>query len=96
MIIDADTLIVRTELSQNTLGYKNIIELKENDEVKRRYATNILVIGPKEIMMPDDCPETQKVYESHGIRCHTSKMSEIRKMAGAAACMTLILKRDTI
>ena len=96
MIIDTDTLILRTELSQETLGYKNIIRLKETDEVKNKYATNILVIGPKEIIMPDDCPETQAIYESHGIKCHTSKMSEIRKMAGGFACQTLILSREFV
>lgn len=96
MILDADTLILRTELSQDTLGYKKIIELKETDEVRKKYATNVLVIGPKEIIMPDDCPETQKIYESHGVKCHTSRMSEIRKMAGGFACCTLILNRDLI
>ncbi len=96
MIVDSDTLILRTELSQNRLGYKNVIELKETDEVRKKYATNVLVIGPKELIMPDDCPETQKIYESHGIKCHTSKMSEIRKMAGGFACCTLILNRALI
>jgi N-dimethylarginine dimethylaminohydrolase len=96
MIVDADTLILRTDLSQNRLGYTNVIELKETDEVKKKYATNVLVIGPKELIMPDDCPETQKIYESYGIKCHLSKMSEIRKMSGGFACGTLILNREFI
>jgi N-dimethylarginine dimethylaminohydrolase len=96
MILDADTLLLRSELSQETLGYKNVITLPETDEVIKKYAANILVIGPREIIMPDDCPETQKIYESHGIKCHTSKMSEIRKMGGGFACCSLVLSRKFI
>jgi len=97
MILDADTLLIRSELSQETLGYKNVITLSEFDEVSKNYATNILVIGPREIIMADDCPQVKAMLECHqGMKIHTCKMSEIRKMAGGFACMTLPLKRELV
>jgi len=95
-IASDDILISRTKISNHDFGYKTVIELDETEEVVKRYAMNIVTLAPNVIIMPDDCPETKKIFESYGIVCHTSPMKELRKMAGGFACMTLPLKREML
>jgi len=94
MIVGKDLLVSRTTLQNDNLGFTNIIPLEENREVKEKLSSNVLVIGPCELVMPDDCYETKKIFERYGIKCHVSPMTEIRKMAGGFACMTLIMERE--
>jgi N-dimethylarginine dimethylaminohydrolase len=92
-IVDKDTIIQRRSIVKHDLGFKNVISLEETDEVVNGYAMNIVTIGPMEIIMPEGNPETQKIYESHGIKVHTSPAYEMGKMGGCFACATLPIKR---
>jgi arginine deiminase len=92
-IVDKDTIIQRKSIIKHDLGFRNTILLEETDEVINGYAMNILTIAPMEIIMPAGNPKTQEIYESHGIKVHTSPAKEIGKMGGAFACMTLPMKR---
>jgi len=93
-IVSHDCIILRSELGGcESLGFKKIIHLKENHEVVNRFSMNIVTIDSYEIVMPDGCEETKRIFESHGIRCHTVYIEEILKMGGGLACMTLPLKR---
>lgn len=94
-IIDKDTIIQRKSIITHDLGFKNVIELEENEEVVNGFALNIVTIGPREIIMPEGNPKTKALYESHGIKVHTTPCYEIRKMGGALACMSLPLKRES-
>ena len=93
-IVDKDTLISRQSINTDNLGFSNVIELEETEEVVKGYAMNVLTIGPMEIIMPEGCPETQAIYEANGIKVHTTPCYEIQKMGGALACMTLPLTRE--
>lgn len=93
-IISADTVIQRKSIVKHDLGFKNVISLDETHEVVNGYSMNIVTLGPNEIIMPAGNPETRAIYEKHGIIVHESPMSEIGKMGGCAACMTLPIKRS--
>jgi N-dimethylarginine dimethylaminohydrolase len=94
-IVDKDTIIQRKSIVKHDLGFKNVIQLEETDEVVNGYAMNIVTLAPMEIIMPEGNPKTQAIYESHGIKVHTSPMYESGKMGGCAACMTLPIKRSS-
>lgn len=92
-IVNEDTIISRNSINGDDLGFANIIEMEETDEIVNGYAMNVVTIGPNEIIMPSGNPETKAIYESHGIKCHETPCKQIGKMSGAIACMTLPLKR---
>lgn len=74
-------------------GYKSV-NFSESPEVKDAFAMNIVTIAPMEIIMPASCQETRARFERHGVKCHVVDISEIHKMGGGLACMTLPLERD--
>ena len=92
-IVDKDTVIQRKAIIKHDLGFKNVIELEETDEVVNGYAMNIVTIGPMEIIMPSGNPKTKAIYEANGIKVHESPGVEYGKMGGAFACSTLPIKR---
>jgi N-dimethylarginine dimethylaminohydrolase len=92
-IVDKDTIIQRKAIIKHDLGFKNVIELEETDEVVNRYAMNIVTIGPMEIIMPSGNPKTKAIYEANGIKVHESPAREYGKCGGAFACATLPIKR---
>lgn len=57
---------------------------------------NAVTLGPRKIVMPDGYPQTQKLFESHGITCVTSPTTELQKAAGAIGCLSGILSREHI
>jgi N-dimethylarginine dimethylaminohydrolase len=93
-IISEDTIIQRKSIVKHGLGFKNVIELEETEEVVNGYAMNIVTVAPMEIIMPSGNPETKAIYESHGIKVHESPAFELGKMGGCFACATLPLKRS--
>jgi N-dimethylarginine dimethylaminohydrolase len=94
-IIDRDTVIQRKAIVKHDLGFKNVIELEETDEVINGFAMNVVTVGPMEIIMPAGNPETKAIYESHGIKVHETPCYELGKMGGAIACKTLPIKRES-
>jgi len=94
-IVDKDTIIQRKSIIKHDLGFKNVIELEETDEVINGFAMNVVTIGPMEIIMPEGNPLTQVIYEANGIKVHTTPCYELRKMGGAIACQTLPLRRES-
>lgn len=92
-IVDKDTIIQRKAIIKHDLGFKNVIELEETDEVVNGYAMNIVTIGPMEIIMPSGNPKTKAIYEANGIKVHESPGVEYGKMGGCFACATLPIKR---
>jgi N-dimethylarginine dimethylaminohydrolase len=93
-IIDRDTVIQRKAIVKHDLGFKNVIELEETDEVINGFAMNIVTVGHMEIIMPAGNPETKAIYESHGIKVHETPCYELGKMGGAIACCTLPIRRE--
>ena len=92
-ILGPSLLLSRVELCDDRLAFEHVICVRETEEVVKGFAMNIVVIGKGLIVMPEGCPETQSLYEHHGITCLTTPMSEIHKMGGGLACCTLELYR---
>lgn len=94
-IVDQDLLISRSEVNSAKLGFTDdqIIHLSENEETINGYSMNIVVIGPREIIMPSGNPKTKQIYESNGIKVYETSTYEISKLSGSLACMTLPLTR---
>lgn len=71
------------------------VEIPETEEVTVKQGMNIVTLAPNTIIMPDDCPELEALYQKHKIKIlKTFKIKELRKAAGGIACLTGILKRD--
>lgn len=93
-IIDKDLLARRSELCQEGLRNYQSINFSENREVTDKFSLNIVTIGPREILMPANCPATKQKLESYGVKCHEVTVNEIHKMGGGLACMVLPLYRE--
>ena len=92
-IVGPDTIIQRKSIIKHDLGFKNVIELEENEETINQYSMNIVTINNMEIIMPSGNPNTKKIYEDAGLIVHETPTFEIGKMGGSIACCSLILKR---
>ena len=64
-------------------------------EAVRGSALNFVVLGPRDIVMPEGNPSTQAFYEKLGIACRTVDVAEIGKAAGSIGCMTGVLARES-
>lgn len=101
-IVDKDLAIGwATRLSHRAVGILRehgyrLEWLPDELEAKERYSFNIVTLGPRKILMPSGCPNTQAFYESLGIECVCVDISELGKAAGSAGCLTGILQRDRL
>jgi len=79
----------------NQLEY-TIFEVPEDDEVVHKQAMNVVAYKPGRIIMPADCPTMKRLYSTVAFidDIQTTKISEIRKMAGGLACMTGPVRRE--
>ncbi len=68
--------------------------LPDDSEARRGFALNFVVLGPREILMPEGNPTTQAFYEELGITCRTVEVGEIGKAAGSIGCLTGVLERE--
>jgi len=66
----------------------------DEDETIHGMALNVVVLGPRRILMPAGCPVTQAFYEHAGIDCLTIEVDELLKAAGGIGCLTGILQRE--
>lgn len=99
-IVDRDLAIGwATRLSHRAVeilrahGYR-LEWLPDEQEAKERYSFNTVTLGPRKLLMPAGCPNTQAFYASLGIECVTVEIGELGKAAGSAGCLTGILQRD--
>ncbi len=56
----------------------------------KRFACNSIVIG-NNIILPDGCPETERLLRDHGFVTHAVAMSEYIKSGGACKCLSLVV-----
>lgn len=66
------------------------------EELKQNHAFNIVTLGPRRIMMVAGNPVTQAFYEGLGIETVVVDAHELGKAAGAAGCLTGVLRRDRV
>ena len=71
-----------------------VIEAPSIEEVKEGSAVNLVVLGPRKVLMPAGNPMTRKALEGEGVEVVEIDISEIRKGWGALHCMTAFLKRS--
>lgn len=70
-----------------------LVPFPDPDEVRRGFAHNFVVLGPREIVMPEGCPVSRARYEEEGVTCRTVEVDEIHKAAGGIGCLTGVLRR---
>lgn len=100
-IVAEDTVLVRRIVPENLMSFlksrfEKIVLLEETQEVIERQAMNVVTVSPRQIIMPDDCPETSRLFRLHGLRVIEVCIKELRKGAGGLACATGILRRDAV
>lgn len=76
-----------------SLGFQ-VTFLPDETEARRGFALNFVVLGPREILMPDGNPITRSFYEEMGITCRAVDVGAIGKAAGSIGCLTGVLERD--
>jgi arginine deiminase len=86
-------LAVRAVEALRARGYE-VIFLPDVREAMAGAALNIVTLGPRHILMAAGNPATQALYERHGITCATVELDELAKAAGAAGCLTGVLRRE--
>lgn len=98
--VDSGLALVRTKLIDAKIidllkkNMISIIAIPENREVRQKQAMNFVVVSPKRIIMPADCPRTKRIYEKSGIRIIAQIRSrQLNNGAGGLACATGILSR---
>ena len=74
-------------------GYR-VEPLPDLDEAMDNMAFNLVVLGPRKIMLPQGSPKSVAGYEALGIECLPVSVDELRKAYGAMGCMTHILHRE--
>jgi N-dimethylarginine dimethylaminohydrolase len=57
-------------------------------------AINLVTLGPRCILMPTGCPNTQSLFEEAGVSCRTVAVDELIKGAGGIGCLTGVLQRN--
>jgi N-dimethylarginine dimethylaminohydrolase len=72
-----------------------VVFIPDETEAEHNKAFNFVTLGPRQILMAAGNLVTQAFFESLGITCHTTKMDELGKAAGAAGCLTGILERES-
>lgn len=85
-------LAVRAVEALRARGYE-VAFLPDTREALAGAALNIVTLGPRMIVMAADNPATQAFYEGLGITCVTVAVDELAKAAGAAGCLTGVLRR---
>jgi N-dimethylarginine dimethylaminohydrolase len=68
--------------------------LPDEEEARRGFALNFVVLGPRTILMPAGNPVHEGFYRNLGLTCHTVEVGEIGKAAGSIGCLTGILERE--
>ena len=71
-----------------------ILFCPDEDEAIHGMALNVVVLGPRRILMPAGNPVTQAFYENAGIDCQAVEVDELLKAAGGIGCLTGILQRE--
>ena len=77
------------------LGLK-VLFLPDEVEHERGPAMNFVTLGPRKILMVDECRHSRAYYEQEGVTCLTAPCAELSKAAGAVGCLTGVLHRESI
>jgi arginine deiminase len=76
-------------------GY-TVRSFPDETEFERGSAGNFVTIGPRRIVMAAGNPVTEAALRADGVDVVTTEVSELSKAAGAIACLTGVLRRDSV
>lgn len=100
-IVDKDLAFVRVDIIDPSIidflrnNCFNVVPIKENNEIKKKQAMNIVTVAPRKIIMTADCPVTRAIYEKNGVEVFAElKIDELINGAGGLACATNIISRE--
>ncbi len=93
-IVDEGLILRRYTYCKDSIGGFRVVDFDEGSEITNGFALNIITLGPREVLMPANRPNTQARLEAAGVKCHTVEIEEIHKMGGGLACMALPLERE--
>lgn len=95
-IVGPGKIAQRSKYCNTKIDEYEYIDFDETYEIKDGFAMSIVTISPMEILMPSGCQKTKDIFEKNGVKCHVVDISEIHKMGGGLACMTLPLERKML
>jgi arginine deiminase len=99
-IVDRDLALTRRglldDVATTTLRERGfqIRCFPDDAEMERGSAHNVVVLGPRRIIMPAGNPITQRFCEGLGIEAVPVEVDELAKAAGAIGCLTGVLHRE--
>ena len=76
-------------------GYR-VEFLPDEEEALNGSPMNFVTVGPRQILMAANNPNTQRFYENLAIECHTIPVDELGKAAGAIGCLSGVLWRESV
>jgi len=68
--------------------------IPDEGEARVGFALNVVVLGPRTVLIPAGNPLTQAFYEELGVSCKTLEMGEVGKAAGSIGCLTGVVARE--
>jgi N-dimethylarginine dimethylaminohydrolase len=71
-----------------------LLELEDRAELSERRAMNVVVLGPRRLVMPAGCPRSRRALENAGIEIFELEVGEYIKAGGALGCLVGIVHRD--
>lgn len=100
-LVDKNLALVRTQIASAPLiqllksKKVSIIDVEETEEVLVRQGMNVVTVRPRTVVMPVNCPDLKRLYESCGITVAAEvRISQLLNGAGGIACATGILARE--
>ena len=101
-VLDQDLAVARENAAPEAairtlerLGMR-VATVPEGPEVSRGQALNVVVLGPRRILMPAGAPGTRAFFRELGVHCVEVEIDELAKAAGGIACMTGVLRRSQV
>ena len=84
-----------TEAGQNLIKARFRDAIAVSREDARRFVCNAIVVG-HQVIMSKDCSRTRLALEARGYTTIELDLSEFLRAGGAAKCLTLFLRRDSV
>lgn len=70
-----------------------LLRLAPGPELRVGRSMNVVVLGPRRLVMPAGCPATRQAFVDAGVVVRESPMQACLAAAGAMGCMTAVLRR---
>ena len=92
--VDAERMTPEIDKALAQHGIQTIA-IPPSHENRDRRGMNGVTLGPREVVIPADCPAIVEQMQDAGVHVHELDVSAYIQAAGALGCMTAILERET-